>query len=133
VRPDTFIRLPQRKEQSCKEQGLTSPYVFLYGKRTINRVDRAFRGVLTKAGIGDFRSHDLRHTFASHLVMRGASLKEVQEILGHKTMTMTLRYAHLGEEEKKRAVSLLNGLTSSVNSGMSQNVTFSRPAFSVVS
>jgi integrase len=125
--------LNQVLKEIRKEQGLTSPYVFLYGKRIIDRVDRAFKGALRNAGIEDFRFHDLRHTFASHLVMRGASLKEVQELLGHKTMTMTLRYAHLGQEEKKRAVSLLNGLTSSVNSGMSQNVTFSRPALAVVS
>ena len=116
-----------------KEQGLTSPHVFLYGKRVIDRVDRAFKEALRNAGIEDFKFHDLRHTFASHLVMRGASLKEVQELLGHKTMTMTLRYAHLGQEEKKRAVSLLNGLTSSVSSAMSQNVTFPRPALAVVS
>ena len=93
-----------KRSSPRKEQGLTSPYVFLYGKRTIDRVDRAFRGVLAKAGIEDFRFHDLRHTFASHLVMRGASVKEVQGLLGQKTMTMTLRYAHLGQGEKKRAV-----------------------------
>jgi hypothetical protein len=45
------------------------------------------------------------------MIMRGANLKEVQEILGHKGMTMTLRYAHLSQEHKKKAVSLLNGLT----------------------
>jgi integrase len=45
------------------------------------------------------------------MIMRGASLKEVQEILGHKTMTMTLRYAHLSQEHKKKAVNLLKGLT----------------------
>ncbi len=45
------------------------------------------------------------------MIMRGASLKEVQEILGHKTMTMTLRYAHLSQEHKKKAVNVLNGLT----------------------
>ena len=101
-----------------KEEGLTSEYVFTYSKRAIDRVDRAFRGALSRAGIQDFRFHDLRHTAASHLVMRGASLKDVQEILGHKTMTMTLRYANLSKEHKKKAVSLLIGLASSVKSDM---------------
>ena len=106
-----------------KEEGLTSKYVFTYARRTIDRVDRAFRAALKRAHIEDFRFHDLRHTAASHLVMRGASLKDVQEILGHKTMTMTLRYAHLSQEHKKKAVSLLSGLVPSVKSDMSQNVT----------
>ena len=48
---------------------------------------------------------------ASHLVMNGAGLKDVQEILGHKTMSMTMRYSHLSQEHKKKAVNLLNGLT----------------------
>jgi integrase len=84
-----------------KEEGLTSEYVFTYARCAIDRVDGAFRGALTRAGIQDFRFHVLRHTAASHLVMRGVSLKDVQEILGHKTMTMTLRYAHLNQEHKQ--------------------------------
>jgi integrase len=67
-----------------KEEGLTSEYVFTYSRRAIDRVDRAFKGALSRAGIQDFRFHDLRHTAASHLAMRGASLKDIQEILGHK-------------------------------------------------
>ena len=102
------------------EQGLTSEYVFTYARRTITKVDRAFHGALKRAGIEGFTFHDLRHTFASHLIMRGASLKEVQELLGHKTVTMTLRYSHLAEENKKKAVGLLNGLTGYVRSDMSQ-------------
>ncbi|MBC8394449.1 MAG: hypothetical protein H8E17_18015 [Deltaproteobacteria bacterium] len=43
--------------------------------------------------------------------MKGGSLKDIQELLGHKTMTMTLRYAHLTQEHKRNAVNLLNGLT----------------------
>jgi len=67
---------------------------------------------IRRAEIEDFRFHDLRHTFASHFVMRGGSLKELQEVLGHKNITMTMRYAHLSQEHKKKAVNLLNGLTS---------------------
>lgn len=74
-------------------------------------VKHAFVSSVKRAGIQDFKFHDLRHTFASQMIMKGASLKEVQEILGHKTMTMTLRYAHLSQEHKKKAVNLLNGLT----------------------
>jgi len=55
--------------------------------------------------------HDLRHTCAIHMAMKGASMKEIQEILGHKTMT--LRYAHLSQDHKKKAVNRLNGLTAS--------------------
>ena len=113
-----------------KEQGLTSEYVFTYAKRTFSRIDRAFHGALKRAGIEDFKFHDLRHTFASHLVMKGASLKEVQELLGHKTMTMTLRYAHLSQDHKKKAVNLLNGLTSGKN--LAQIGTNDIPTLSVV-
>jgi integrase len=94
-----------------KKQELKSKNVFIYHGLTVQRVDRAFKYALKNAGIENFKFHDLRHTFASHAVMRGASLKEVQELLGHKSMTMTMRYAHLSQEHKKKAVNLLNGLT----------------------
>jgi len=116
-----------------KEEGLTSKYVFTYAKRSISRIDRAFNGALNRAGIEDFKFHDLRHTFASHVIMKGGDLKDVQELLGHKTMTMTLRYAHLSQEHKKKAVNLLNGLTNCVKSDMSQNVTNYKSLISTVS
>jgi integrase len=50
-----------------------------------------FENAVRRADIKDFHFHDLRHTFDSHMIMKGASLKEVQEILGHKTMEMTMR------------------------------------------
>lgn len=67
----------------------------------------AFERAVVQAGIADFTFHDLRHTFASRLVMAGADLPTVQTLLGHKTIAMTLRYTHLTNEYKQRAVRLL--------------------------
>jgi integrase len=80
--------------------------------RAWGQIRRAFEGALAKAGIKDFRFHDLRHTAASHLVMRGASLRDVQEILGHADLKMTQRYAHLSPAHLRGAVERLEGLTS---------------------
>ena len=66
---------------------------------------------MKNAGITDFMFHDLRYAFVSQFIMRGGDLKYVQELLGHKSMSMTLRYSHLSQKHKKRAVNLLNGLT----------------------
>jgi integrase len=84
------------------------------GKR-FDSVKNLFNPAVKRTGIVDFRFHDLRHTFASQLLMKGGTLKDVQELLGHKTMIMTLRYAHLTFEHKKKAVNLLNGLTASMS------------------
>lgn len=115
-------------KQIRKEQGLSSEYVFTYKpnawklfakgqeaehikERPIHRIEKGFYSALEKAEIEDFRFHDLRHTFSSHLMMKGASLKEVQELLGHKDIKMTMRYAHLSQENKRKAINLLNVLT----------------------
>jgi integrase len=92
-------------------KGLPSEYVFVYKGEPVKGIKTSFKTARKNAAIEDFKFHDLRHTFASQVLMRGGSLKDVQELLGHKTMTMTLRYAHLTQEHKKRAVNLLNGLT----------------------
>ncbi len=65
------------------------------GKATFPQ--RAWKAALEAAGIEDFRFHDLRHTFASYLAMSGATLAELAEALGHKTLAMVKRYAHLTE------------------------------------
>ncbi len=89
---------------------LDIPYVFfdsMTGK-PYKDVKRSFKTALRKAGIRDFHFHDQRHTFASHLVMSGVDLTTVKELLGHKTLTMTLRYSHLAPAHKVKAVDILD-------------------------
>lgn len=89
------------------EKMLDCPYVFNHNGNRYTDIKKPFQRTLKKAGIENFRFHDLRHTFASHLVMSGVPLNTVRELLGHATMEMTLRYAHLSNENKRQAISHL--------------------------
>ncbi|MDT8421750.1 MAG: site-specific integrase [Desulfuromonadales bacterium] len=72
------------------------------------KIRKAFESALTGAGIEDFRFHDLRHTAASYLAMNGATLAEIAEVLGHKTLQMVKRYAHLSESHTSSVVEKMN-------------------------
>lgn len=71
-------------------------------------VRTAWENALIKAKIKDFRFHDLRHSAASYLAMNGASLTEIAEVLGHKTLQMVKRYAHLSEAHTSSVVASMN-------------------------
>lgn len=67
-----------------------------------------FEKAIKRAGISDFRFHDLRHTTASYLAMDKASLMEISEILGHETLQMVKRYAHLSDAHTHGVVGRMN-------------------------
>ncbi len=85
----------------------------LFRKRTgaaWGNIRTAFERACQEAKLEEFHFHDLRHTCASWLIMKGRSLKEVQELLGHREFSMTLRYAHLSPDRLRDAVASLEGL-----------------------
>ena len=120
-----FITLDKTKNGNRREipindtlrsvlQGLTRrldvPYVFLdpVTGKPYKDVKRSFKTAKRRAGIRDFKFHDTRHTFASHLVMGGVDITTVSKLLGHKSLTMTLRYAHLAPSHLVKAVEILD-------------------------
>jgi integrase len=86
------------------------PHVFFDSKtgKPYQNVRRSFATALRRVKIIDFKFHDLRHTFASHLVMSGVDITTVSRLLGHKSLTMTLRYSHLAPSHMANAVDLLD-------------------------
>ena len=86
-----------------------SNFVFLAedGDRVLKNNRHWFEDAVTEAGIRHFTWHDLRHTFASRLVMVGVDIRTVQELLGHKAIAMTCRYAHLAPAHQLAAVEKL--------------------------
>ncbi|MDX2053056.1 MAG: tyrosine-type recombinase/integrase [Polyangiaceae bacterium] len=75
---------------------------------TQSAIEAALRFACKRGGLRPIGSHVLRHTFCSHLAMRGAAPKAVQELAGHSTLTMTLRYMHLAPSALYEAIALLN-------------------------
>ena len=89
-----------------------SAYVFpspLHPERPLSHDLSLWRSLRKEAGIEDVRIHDLRHTFASHAVLRGIPLPVVSRMLGHKRPSMTLRYAHVGDREVEAAAERIGG------------------------
>lgn len=93
-----------------KQNGIQdAPWLFAKSNgHRLTRILVPFQKAREKAGIKDFTIHDLRHTFASWLVMSGVELIKVRDLLGHTTIAMTERYAHLATDRLFDAVSVLD-------------------------
>lgn len=97
------------KALQALQQGNDSPWVFTNAKGERKKtMNWSFRKSLESAGIQDFHIHDLRHTFASWLVSEGVELIKVRDLLGHSTIKMTERYAHLRPDKLQDAVAVLD-------------------------
>lgn len=91
-----------------KRKGATLVFPSSTAPQMPARLRRSWETALAKAEIADFRFHDLRHSAASYLAMNGATLAEIAEVLGHKTLAMVKRYAHLSEQHTSKVVAAMN-------------------------
>jgi integrase len=94
----------------AKEGSIETDYLFPSEREKNRPMDIRFtwEKALEQANISDFRFHDLRHSAASYLAMNGASLNEIADVLGHKTIQMSKRYAHLSEAHTQGVVERMN-------------------------
>ena len=105
--------IPLNKDMTVILKSLTKnhpKYVFIGSKgKPLKSVKKPFQTALIKAGIQDFRFHDLRHTFASLFLMNGGDLLTLKELLGHSSLEMVQRYSHLATEHKMKQMNKLSG------------------------
>ena len=101
--------MTKRLEQALREwksSGVNIENGLVFGPQ---RWRKSFENAKKLAGLDkNIVFHSLRHTYISRLVMAGVDIRTVQELAGHRTIIMTMRYAHLGPEHKKRAVAKLD-------------------------
>ena len=106
-----LVRRMRLRDEVCPE----TPWVFFHLTPALNTkigdrvkdVRKAFSTACSRAGIEDFHIHDLRHTFASWLVMNGTPIFEVSQLLRHASIQMTERYAHLAPDHLQNAIANL--------------------------
>ena len=121
-----FVQLPNKRTESGKwrfvplnaialaalkelrERNPMSPWVFVNRKGEKLRGQRDwFEPAVKASGVKDYTWHCNRHTFASRLVMAGVDLRTVAQLMGHRTIQMTMRYAHLAPDHQQNAVERL--------------------------
>lgn len=103
------VPLHARAKQAMGQRNDSNAFVFSEADGTVwgARLWKLFNEACERAGIEDFRPHDARHTFASRLMQEGAGIENVQALLGHRNLNMTMRYAHHAPSQLKGAVDLL--------------------------
>jgi integrase len=97
-------------QEYAKIRRIDTPLLFPSERNPQQPIDlrKAFKNAMVIAEITEFKWHDLRHCTASYLAMNGASLAEIAEVLGHKTLSMVKRYAHLSEGHVSNVVASMN-------------------------
>lgn len=106
---NSMCEIKKRREESDRKELFSTNLVFpspQTGQKLIT-VKSAWKTLMKNSGITDFRFHDLRHHFASMLVKNGIGILVISKILGHYNISMTEKYAHVGDKEKHDAVNLI--------------------------
>ncbi len=105
TRKERFIPVHPRVKKILLElyYNKKSEYVFTYMGKPVKNIKTSFRTAVKRAGL-NLRFHDLRHTYASWLVMAGVDIRTIQELLGHASIRMTSRYSHLAPSHLRKAV-----------------------------
>ena len=101
---DRYIPISRALKRILEGINRESVYVFSYRGKKLSNFGESFKTACKRAGLNGLRVHDLRHVFASKMVMSGTSLYITGELLGHRTPQMTMRYAHLAPYTLKKAV-----------------------------
>ena len=101
---DRYIPVSRALKRILEEINREYVYVFSYRGKKLSNFRESFKTACKRAGLNDLRVHDLRHVFASKMVMSGTSLYITGNLLGHRTPQMTMRYAHLAPYTLKKAV-----------------------------
>lgn len=121
------LKLVLREAFACRGDAATV-LVNEHGRPwAVDTLSACFRETCERAPIGSLGPHVLRHTFASRLVMAGVDLRTVQELMGHKDINMTLRYAHLSPDHKRAAIETLESRFSGKSPATFHNTPTSTP------
>ena len=96
------------KVRALNDKGEEFVFAWKTGQSDAPYIRGAWEAAIEQAKLSNFRFHDLRHTAASHLAMNGATLTELSELLGHKTLSMVKRYSHLTSSHLHNVVERMN-------------------------